>query len=406
MEYNKILYRLNNKGQPTIWWAVTNGTSNIIVTHGILGKTITNEVIYTGRLPIDEVKSRIAAKRKSGYKYLYELKDNTILPVEELHVIDYVKQYMETDRTTANGVALPMLAKVYDLSNPILYHKVPSWIGQYKINGLRCRIGAKRNHGDLFRPIVLTFHSREGNPWDSLYNLEKYLLNVIPDELINLMLDENYILDGELYIPGETVNNINSYVKNVNTEGNNKIQFWCYDLAIDEMSQHKRITTLHYYCRESIKHINNLLGHLNNTHKFVVLPFVFIDSHSCATEIRDAFIALGFEGLILRDPVKEYQFGKRNSTMLKYKATTDGKFTILNIKPEGDARPNIPLLTLKNDINDATFDVHITGSFLYQKSILDHKDRFIGRVVFVTFGERSGIKSVPFHVKEVILLKE
>ena len=37
-------------------------------------------------------------------------------------------------------------------------------------------------------------------------------------------------------------------------------------------------------------------------------------------------------------------------------------------------------------------------------SVIDNKKNYIGKYVFITFGERSGIAQVPFHIKEVYLL--
>ena len=59
--------------------------------------------------------------------------------------------------------------------------------------------------------------------------------------------------------------------------------------------------------------------HLNNKSQFVVLPSLIVDSINKATIIRNNFIAFGFEGLILRNPNAEYQFGKRNQAMFKFK---------------------------------------------------------------------------------------
>ena len=81
----------------------------------------------------------------------------------------------------------------------------------------------------------------------------------------------------------------------------------------------------------------------------------------------------------MRNPEAEYQYGKRNLSMIKYKKSTDGKFTIVDIYPEGVKRKDVPLFLLRNDINDETFEVHLGGSFSYQKYVLDNKEDFIGK---------------------------
>ena len=90
--------------------------------------------------------------------------------------------------------------------------------------------------------------------------------------------------------------------------------------------------------------------------------------------------------------------------MIKYKRSTDGIFKIVEIKSEGIKRPDIPLFVLKNDINDSLFEVHVGGTIDYQKSIFKNKEQYIGKDMFVEYGERSGVESVPFHVKQTYII--
>ena len=399
--YINALYRKNNFGQPCVWYAdFTTEPSTIKVYHGILGKTITTESIYTLRSTKDEIQSRINAKRKAGYKYLSELKDNNNLPVEGT-LIAYLTQYLPDDRTTTDGSVLPMLAKTYDNTNNKLFKKCSGYTGQYKINGLRCFISAVRNNGDMFKPISLKFQSREGTYWNSLSNLEDCLLAYIPSKFLEKMIEEHYILDGELYLPGKSVNEINHFVKDPTCFENKLIQYWCYDVAIEDMNQYNRIVTLRDNFELFFTRFNTKEAHLANINRLVMLETEPILNGEDATKYRDEFIDLGFEGLILRNPDAEYQFGKRNQSMIKYKRATDGKFVIVDIVPEGYKRPDIPLLICKNDINDKVFEVHLSSSLDFQRNVLKNKHKYIGKTLFITYGERSGVHNLPFHVKKV-----
>lgn len=392
------LYRLNNFGKPIVWYSRVYDEYTLEIFHGIIGGIIRTEIYSCKRLAIEELKSRINAKRKQGYKYLPELKDSLSLPVEgELY--NYLLTYLPKDRTTADGILLPMLAKTYDNNT---FNKVPLYFGQYKINGLRCFITAKKGT-DLFNPIRLQFQSREGTIWTSLNNLEDYLLNVLDKQLLDKMLYENYALDGELYLPGYSINQINHIVKDANSMENHLLQFWCYDIAIENETQNSRLNTLYMYKSPTI--FNTKGEHLGNVNRFIVLPKFDITYDILATMFRDKFINLGFEGLILRNPAAEYGFGKRAANvMIKYKKHDDGVFKVIAIYPEGEKRKNIPLLLCKNDINDATFEIHIGGNLEYQESVLKNKDKYIGKDVHIDFGERSGINKAPFHVKATYFL--
>lgn len=406
MNEYKPLYRRNNLGRPCFWEARVSESSTqniIIVSHGIVGKAIQVEEIHVARNPKDEIESRYKQKRKQGYKFLDEIKDdNWSTPVKEDALFTYLETYLPYDRTTADGTLLPMLAKTFDNTNNKIFNKTPIRIGQYKINGLRCVISAKRNNTDMFKPISLRFQSREGTYWNSLSNLEDYLLTVIPNEFLNKMIDEDWELDGELYLPGYTVNEINHFIKDPKCKENKFIQYWCFDAIIDDTPQYRRLDILGQVFENRTYEFTSLNNHLNNKERFIYINNYTIENEDEAVEHRNLFINLGFEGLILRDPDKEYQIGKRNSSMIKFKDVMEGSFKIIDIYPEGVSR-NIPLFLCKNDINNETFEVHINGSLKDQEKYLYSKDKFIGKTLYITFGERSGVSRVPFHVKTVRL---
>lgn len=406
MNEYKPLYRRNNLGRPCFWEARVSGSSTqniIIVSHGIVGKTIQVEEIHVARNPKDEVESRYKQKRKQGYKFLDEIKDdNWSTPVKEDALLTYLETYLPYDRTTADGTLLPMLAKTFNNTNNKIFNKTPIRIGQYKINGLRCVISAKRNNTDMFKPITLRFQSREGTYWNTLSNLEDYLLTVIPNKFLNKMIDEDWELDGELYLPGYKVNEINHFVKDPKCKENKFIQYWCYDAMIDDTPQYRRLDILGQVFENKTYEFTSLNNHLNNKERFIYINNYTIENEDDAVKYRNLFIDLGFEGLILRDPDKEYQIGKRNSSMIKFKDVMEGSFKIIDIYPEGISR-NIPLFLCKNDINNETFEVHINGTLKDQEKYLYSKDKFIGKTLYITFGERSGVSRVPFHVKTVSL---
>lgn len=403
-DYNFGLYRRNNFGQPCVWYARPFGFKSIEVFHGIVGKTITHEIININREPRAEITSRIKAKEKVGYKHLFDIKDNVQSPVEG-ELLNYLDKYLPQYRTTADGSLLPMLAKVYDNTNNKLFNKVSDFIGQWKINGLRCFISAEVNTYNMFKPIKLKFQSREGTYWESLNNLEDYLLSVIDNKLLNKMVDEHYILDGELYLPGHTVNEINHFVKDPYCTENKLLQYWCYDIAIDDTVQHIRIEELYKYQIKNVVTYKTKDAHLNNKEKFIILPTWCITNDEEAFMSRNISIDLGFEGLILRNPDAEYQYGKRNLSMIKYKKSTDGKFTIIDIYSEGVKRKEIPLFLCQNDINSNTFECHVGGTQEYQASILKNKNKYIGKQMYIEYGERSGVTQVPFHIRQTYIIK-
>lgn len=396
------LYRKNNAEQPYRWSAELNADKTYItVQYGIVGKaTYTDSYRVTQKDADKELLSRYNEKRKQGYIAIEDVKDNSQLPPveDEQARYAYLAAYLPSYRNNENnGNILPMLAKTYTGN---IWKKTSCMLGQWKINGLRCFITAYK--GDtIFNPVRLKFQSREGIVWNTLTALEDYLFDSLSADIIQNMLDDNWALDGEIYLPGYSVNEINHFVKDPNDIHNKLLQFWCYDIAIPEMVQHKRDKI-----RLDIKPFtifDSKDKHLNNKKQLVILPTYHICNDTDAYAWRDKFIDLGFEGLILRNPDVDYQYGRRRvGYMEKFKTKTDGKFEIIDIQPE--RKRNLPIITCRNDINDSTFETRFSMPHDKQEYILNHKEDYIGKFVFISYGERSGVEKVPFHIKEVSLI--
>ena len=396
-----ILYKRNAKGDP-ILWQIEKANDGYKVSYGAVCGHIHEEFINGKLVKANEIESRIKAKRKEGYKEVSELKDNAPLKIEgDVNLLNFLNTYLPKNNTTDDGFTLPMLAKVLKDNKPFDKRK---YLGQYKINGVRCIIGAIKTN-DLFNPIRLTYRSREGTDWTpKLTWMDEVIKPELEDDLLDAMLEEGACLDGELYLPGYKVNDINSFVKNEKLPQHFQLQYWCYDIAIDNMSYEAR----RKFRTENIDRIcytfDTYDQHLNNKSKLILLPDVVISDIDDATRFRDKFISLGFEGLIVRDVSSAYQFGARNLAMLKYKRVDDAKFKIVDVVPEG-VRTTLCKFVLRNDINDELFEA--TGNFDHsrQEYILKHKEDFIGKLATCEYRERSGVKNVPFHCKLIDIQK-
>lgn len=390
-----ILYKRNAKGDP-ILWQIEKANDEYKVSYGAVCGHIHKEFINGKLIKANEIESRIKAKRKEGYKELSELKDSGPVEIkDDIALINYLYTYLPKNNTTDDGFTLPMLAKVLKDNKPFDKRR---YLGQYKINGVRCIIGAVKVD-DLFNPIRLTYRSREGTDWTpKLTWMDEVIKPEIKDDLLDAMLEEGACLDGELYLPGYKVNDINSFVKNEKLPQHFQLQYWCYDIAIDNMSYDAR----RKFRTENINRIcytfDTYDQHLNNKSKLILLPDVAICDIDDATRFRDKFISLGFEGLIVRDISSAYQFGARNLAMLKYKRVDDAKFKIVDVVPEG-VRTTLCKFVLRNDINDELFECGLNFDHSRQEYILKHKQDYIGKYAFVAFFERSGVHQVPFHAR-------
>ena len=401
------LYKRNSNGKP-LFWTIDARLTDIKVQYGLVGKEGRVEYITTHRNLRDEVNSLVKAKRKEGYKELQDLYDNAPKLINSDNLYDYLNNYLPKFNTHADGAFIPMLCKTLEDNKPF---EKGSYFGQWKINGERCIITAEVEKG-LFETIKLHYRSREGVDWtNKLSYLDDYLLPCIPDEIIDMMAEEGVALDGELYLPGYGINEINSFIKNTELPQHYKLQFWLYDICIENMSAKNRQNHIDNFLLGKIhrSRIHTKEEHLNNTDRLVVLPNFDCSNINEAILRRDTFISLGFEGLVIRKTDAEYQFGgKRNNSMLKFKKKEDGLFTVVDIVPEGIKRSNLGKFVLKNDINDELFECTYNAPHSAQKEILVNKDKYLtGEYLgLVEFRERSGQLQVPFHAKLVKLIKK
>ena len=407
------LYKRNAQGKP-LFWSIDKRLSDIKIQYGLVGKEGRVEYITTHRNLQDEINSLIKAKRKEGYKELQDLYDNAPKLINPNNLYDYLNNYLPKFNTHANGAFIPMLCKTLEDNKPF---EKGTYLGQWKINGERCIITASVERG-LFELVKLHYRSREGVDWtDKLSYLDKYLLDCIPQDILYMMMDEGVGLDGELYLPGYGINEINSFIKNTELPQHYKLQFWLYDICIENMSAlNRQILLRKNFSKYAINSVFNTKGcvftkedHLNNTNRLVLLDNDTVENINIAIGLRDKYISLGFEGLVIRKTDAEYQFGgKRNNSMLKFKKKEDGLFTIVDIVPEGTKRSNLGKFVLKNDINDELFECTYNAPHSSQEEILANKDKYLtGEYLgLVEFRERSGQLQVPFHAKLVKLVKK
>lgn len=396
------LYRRNNNGMPTVWWASFNSdTNSIAVFYGLVRGNIRKEVYtVTQKDGNKELESRYNEKIKQGYQYLNEICDmHDRPPVEDensLELFNFLNTYLPKDLSNGNSnLLLPMLAKTY---NGNVWKKVSCMYGQYKINGLRCIITAYTQN-DMFKPIRLRFQSREGIIWNTLENLSDYLLSIIPANIIRDMIDGYVALDGEIYLPGYTINQINHFVKDANCVENKLLQFWCYDIMMEGNQAHRNMYRYHIKKPTSF---NSIKEHYNNKERLIILHNKYITNDNEAIDARNHFINLGFEGLILRNAKTNYQYGRRRANyMEKFKDAAEGDFIILDIYKE--KKRDLPILLCKNDINNEKFETRLSVSHIVQRIVLSESQSYIGRTVHIEYGERSGVSRVPFHIKTVVI---
>jgi ATP-dependent DNA ligase len=282
-----------------------------------------------------------------------------------------------TDTTKANTNALgfpqPMLAKPIDKVKKVEF---PAHF-QVKLDGHRALVTKKDGK--------MIMYSRQGK----LITTMGHILDFLEDKI-----EEGQFLDGELYLHGEALQNIGSYIKKLRPDSK-KIIYWVYDIILD-VPFDERLKIL----RKMLSAVCDLLP-VCNLQRPTALLFT-IDVHSLEEAMQEFQVALddGFEGGILRTPDKGYQAGFRSRNLLKIKSFDDSEYEIVDVSEGKDRIVNgvhLKVAVFTCEMSDGkTFEVTAFGD-MYQKDEIWHSRMdYIGKIVTV---KHSGYTEAgkPWH---------
>ena len=226
-----------------------------------------------------------------GYKSLDEFDPNEVFPKE---VVD------------TNNVKKPMLAKVLDKTNKKLTGR--KWLASNKLDGLRTLL--------YYRDGEVRTASRGGQNYDIAATYIRL------DPFINQLFEANpsIILDGELYNhhPDYNLQKI-SGLGRLETlhEDHKNLKFYCYDM-IDETKPFKDRLTI----------LMDIQSKCPSNSKLIIIDHDEVEGLDNIMNLHNERVALGYEGLVLRDPDQVYKCNARDNRMVKVKEFNEDSFLI------------------------------------------------------------------------------
>jgi DNA ligase-1 len=137
--------------------------------------------------------------------------------------------------------------------------------------------------------------------------------------------DNNLILDGEIYSPALSFQEITHFVMTQDLKDEplpNHLRFDCFDCIQDDNFD-QRFQVRQVYTESLEKYFPELV---------ISVPHIFVSSPEAVTKFFEDVLKLGYEGLILRDPGGRYKFGRgtiKEGLIYKVKpfVTFDAKIT-------------------------------------------------------------------------------
>lgn len=219
--------------------------------------------------------------------------------------------------TGADGVIKPMLAKQESkVTNRNIFEK--EWYASRKIDGLRVLIYLG-NDGKLHTA------SRGAMNYDAAMS------DILEHPTLIKLLKKNpwLILDGECYKHGMTLQQINSVARTQVTAVDYEIlQFYWYDIALLNKSFEERLKIMN-----NIKSALKLTFEPEREFKDNELRIQFVPQEPISgwlniEKLHNQYVSEGWEGLVLRDPTKNYKPSGRSNDMIKVKKYLDEEFLI------------------------------------------------------------------------------
>lgn len=395
------------------------GKVHIMVTSGIvdMGESITWERNIKGanigkaneqspyERAISKAQGRTTTKKRNGYKDLEDLKQsNEQLYFNTPSLSEFLELTLPKFNTDIDGNEIPMKCqqyykssknfvdptgrhwedrKYYYLRNP--YVNIPNEhittqfpvILQPKVNGVRCFAKLVNGKTKLFSKKGLEYNLPHISEWLDANNAIYYVEG------------ENVILDGELYIPSESLGSITSAVKamQLNTT---RVEYHLFDLAIEGMNQVERLKILY-------NENNKIAIGLNSPIKLV--RSIRVQDNASVQKYTDEFISQGYEGSIQREYNLEYKFGSRPKNITKLKRTISAEFRIIDIVPqEKDDTLGMFVCTTGRE----EFRVPAQGDMAFKQKVRLQPHKFIGKDLTIVFYEYTD-KGIPLHIIENIV---
>jgi len=274
---------------------------------------------------------------------------------------------------------LPMLVHNFrKRSHNIIY---PCMV-QPKLNGLR-------NLSRLEDKEVINT-SRKFKVYDTLKHIEKELYPIMKNST-------DTIFDGEVYLHGLTLEEINRRVKKYRGDDTVELEYWIYDIANSSKTFKERNSLLHKLIPIDFSHIK-------------ILPTFIANNKKEVLEYHDKFVQQGYEGVIIRNIEGLYLFEKRSPDVQKYKEFIDDEFEVVGTKAGTGSESGAIIFTCKviNPLNGhkGTFDVRPRGKISKRIQMYTYKETFIGKKLTVRYQELSENNIPTFPVGITFRLKQ
>ena len=304
----------------------------------------------------------------------------------------------KSEMNIKSGCMEPMLASTY-----VPIAESPSrkntYYTQPKLDGVRMLAWVSTSSSST----RLNMSTRNGKPLKHLIPIFEPWLRDLPG---------NVVLDGELYTPGSTFQEIVSMVKNTKdtTEAELRLEFHVFDvLVLDDRNMPfvKRMDFLEALMggekkRGRIRGKGSRNG--NDESKITLVSARAVHTHEEVLRELEVAEARGYEGLMVRTAEGLYECGKRSKGLMKLKTFVDEEFLITDVieatgKDKGTAI--FVCRTGGGGRGGKEFRVRPVGTLQERRMMFERREECcIGKMLTVRFQEKTdgGVPRFPVGI--------
>lgn len=314
-----------------------------------------------------EYNSHLKKYTDKGYKLLpSSIKINNAVAVEA-----FVEEHLGNGVTDSNGFKKHMLAKQADKVATSVFDKIKYWYGSRKIDGVRCSF--------YWKDGEVRTASRGGGDYDASTSFMRH-----NPKLIQFFEEHpDIVLDGELYKHGKSLQQISGAARlEKDTAGMDWLEYYIYDVMDSTKTFEERLDILHDITDELNLDFNPEREWDDGELKFQIVPQETVVGWANIQKLHDKYVGEGFEGIVIRDPSKVYNFGGRTNAMIKVKMYKDAEFEIVGYS-EG-LRPEDMVFVCKTKEGKG-FEAKPMGPRELKWEYLDRMDEIIGKMATVKY---------------------
>lgn len=314
-----------------------------------------------------EYNSHLKKYTDKGYKLLpSSIKIDNAVAVEA-----FVEEHLGNGVTDSNGFKKHMLAKQADKVATSVFDKIKYWYGSRKIDGVRCSF--------YWKDGEVRTASRGGGDYDASTSFMRH-----NPKLIQFFEEHpDIVLDGELYKHGKSLQQISGAARlEKDTAGMDWLEYYIYDVMDSTKTFEERLDILHDITDELNLGFNPEREWDDGELKFQIVPQETVVGWANIQKLHDKYVGEGFEGIVIRDPSKVYNFGGRTNAMIKVKMYKDTEFEIVGYS-EG-LRPEDMVFVCKTK-EGKEFEAKPMGPRELKWEYLDRMDEIIGKMATVKY---------------------